>query len=79
MIKLRKGNLIVLGLSDENMKRLNRKTGDQPIKFNLKDLGMDDIDVIIMNGETEQQMYMQARVFIGPDTDIKGTPFDKSN
>jgi hypothetical protein len=55
MIKAKKGNLIILGLSDENMKRLAK---GQPIKFNMKkDLDMEDIDVLIFNGHTEESMY----------------------
>ena len=58
MMKLKKGNLIVLGLSDENMKRL---ANGQPIKFNLKrDLDMEDIDVLIFNGRTEESMFEQV-------------------
>jgi hypothetical protein len=71
MIKLRKGNLILLGLSDENMNRLKI---DNPIKFNLKELGLQDIDVVIFNGRTEEGMYMEFRDGIGPDTEVKGCP-----
>lgn len=53
MIKLKKGNLMIIGLSDENLKRLKE---DKPIKFNMKVLGFPDIDVIIFNGKDEQTM-----------------------
>jgi glutamine amidotransferase PdxT len=53
MIKAKKGKMMILGLSDENLKRLKR---DQPIKFNMKDLGFDDVDVFIFNGKDEQVM-----------------------
>ena len=53
MVKLKTGNSIVLGLSDENMKRL---AADQPIKFNLKELGLQDIQVFIFNGRNEETM-----------------------
>lgn len=58
MVKARKGNLILLGLSDENMKRLG---GNEPIKFKLSDLKLDptelnDYEVIIYNGRTEETM-----------------------
>lgn len=79
MIKLRNGNLVILGFSDENMRRLNRKGGNDPIKINLKDVGLADIEIIIFHGEDEQKMYMEHREFIGPETEIKGTPFDKSS
>lgn len=53
MIKALKGNLIILGLSDENLDRLKK---DQPIKFNLNELGLSDYEVLIFNGKTEQEM-----------------------
>ena len=43
----------MLGLSDENVRRL---TQDQPIKFNLKELGLMDLDVVIFNGKTEEEI-----------------------
>lgn len=58
MIKALKGNMIILGLSDENVKRL---TNDQPIKFNLKELGLSDYDVFIFNGKTEQEMQKMMK------------------
>jgi len=57
MITARKGNLIILGLSDENMKRLK---DDQPIKFKLSELKLpdnyDNYEVMIYNGRTEETM-----------------------
>lgn len=71
MIKALTGNKIVLGLSDENLKRLNRKNNNEPIKFNLKDLNLGDIEVFIFNGETEETMYKEMMDKIGPDTKLK--------
>lgn len=53
MIKAVKGNMIILGLSDEN---INRLQNGLPIKFNLKDLGLQDMDVVIFHGKTEFEM-----------------------
>lgn len=53
MIKAIQGNRIILGLSDENIRRLQK---DEPIKFNLKELGFEDFEVLIFNGKTEQDM-----------------------
>jgi hypothetical protein len=62
MIKAKKGNLIILGLSDENMSRLSK---GQPIKFNMKkDLDMDNINVLIFNGRTEESMYEEMLPYI---------------
>lgn len=66
MIKAKKGNLVILGLSDENIKRLQ---SGEPIKFNMKtDLEMEDIDVYIFNGRTEESMYTEMLDNIGPKT-----------
>lgn len=76
---MRKGNLVILGLSDSNMRIMDRKGGNNPIKLNLSEVGLDDIEIIIFNGESEEKMYMEMRDGIGPNTETKGTPFDKSN
>lgn len=71
MIKAKKGNMIILGLSDENIERL--KSG-QPIKFNLKELGLSDMEVLIFNGKTEQVMYEMIKDSIHPyNTIIKNS------
>lgn len=78
MIKAISGNKIILGLSDENVKRL---TNDQPIKFNLKDLGLSDFDVFIFHGKTEQEMQkmMKDAGLIHPTkTIIKDSNSDKN-
>jgi hypothetical protein len=67
MIKARKEDLILLGLSDENMKRL--KAG-QPIKFKLSELKLtkdfDDYEVLIYNGRTENTMWAALNQMIEP-------------
>lgn len=65
MIKALKDNTIILGLSDEN---INRLKSDQPIRFNLKDLGLQDIEVLIFNGRSEESMYLMMLDKIGPNT-----------
>lgn len=61
MIKAKVENTIVLGLSDENVKRL--QAGD-PIFFNLKELEMGDANVLIFNGRTEESMYLEMVDYI---------------
>lgn len=56
MVKFCRGNVVVLGLSEENIKRIQQ---DKPIKFNMKELGFDDITVFIMAGETEHTIAKQ--------------------
>lgn len=68
MLKARKGNLVVLGLSDENMKRLSQ---GQPIKFKLSDLNLNsehlkDGEIIIFNGRTEETMGAALYQMITP-------------
>lgn len=63
MIKAVNKNSIILGLSDENMKRL--KEG-QPILFNLKELGLQDMNVVIFNGRNEDEMKQELKEKIHP-------------
>ena len=56
---------MVLGLSDENIKRL--KDG-QPIKFNMKEVIGIDADCIILYGETERHIMRDLE--IGTSTKI---------
>lgn len=51
--------LVLIGLSDENLRRL-RTGGDeglgQPIRFNLRELGLEPTTVVIIAGKTEDGM-----------------------
>lgn len=67
MVKALKDNTVILGLSDEN---LNRLKNNQPIKFNLKDLGLQDLNVIIFNAKDESTMIDIMYNHIGPTTKI---------
>lgn len=68
MLKIRaKENVIVLGLSEMNIKRLRE---GKPIKFNLKELGMSDIDILIFTGRDEHTMAEEFKQFIGPETKV---------
>lgn len=64
MIKMRKGNTLILGLSEENIKRLK---SDQPIKFNLNVLiPGQNYEVFIIAGKTEESMYLSLKQQIEP-------------
>lgn len=67
MVKALLGNKIILGLSDENMERLKK---DQPIKFNLQELGLPDFEVLIFNGKDNQAMYEMMKPMINPEKTI---------
>lgn len=78
MIKATIENMVILGLSDENIQRL---THDQPIKFNLKELGMGDINILIFHGKTEQEMkqtMMEAGLIHPTKTIMKDSNADKN-
>lgn len=51
--KLNNGD-IILGLSRKNIALLQE---GRPIKFNLKDMGLEDRTVLIVFGETEESLY----------------------
>ena len=51
MVKGMIGETILIGLSNENIRRLKKQL---PIKFNLKVLGLEDREVVIMHGTTEK-------------------------
>ncbi len=63
MMKAKKGNMLILGLSDENLRRLKN---DEPIKFNMVEVGFPDIDVLIFNGKDEQTMRQMVKASIHP-------------
>ncbi len=67
MIKAKRGNDLILGLSDTNLQRLQK---GEPIKFNLSELGMGDGDVIIFHGKDEQIMKTMMRDSIHPHKTI---------
>jgi len=47
---------LLFGLSKVNIERLMKK---EPIVFNLKDMGLEDRKVMIMYGETEQDIMSE--------------------
>jgi DNA-directed RNA polymerase subunit F len=66
MIKARKGDLLILGLSDKNMARLKK---DEPIKFKLNEIMpelKEEITVIIMNGRTEATIALSLKQMSNP-------------
>lgn len=64
MIKATAGNLIILGLSDENITRLKQ---GMPIVFNMAQLGIPDKKMFIFAGETEEKMQQDMKQFIRPE------------
>jgi len=60
--------LIGIGLSCNNIAKLQ---DEEPIMFNLKDIGLNDCDVMIIAGETEESIAKDLERYIGPQTDIQ--------
>lgn len=67
MVKVKSGNTLIFGLTDENIKRL---TDNQPIKFNLQEMGMDDINIFIIHGKDEQYFRDLFKDKINPEKTI---------
>lgn len=67
-----KGEVLILGLSRENVKRL---TAGQPITV-PRGTHVSGIEVVIWYGETEQDMAVKLRALglIGPDTKVTADP-----
>lgn len=63
MIKAKDKDTIIFGLSDENLRRL--KEGE-PISFNLSELGLPPMNVVIFNGKDEQTMQTMFKDRIHP-------------
>jgi hypothetical protein len=64
--------LLLLGLSKTNIERLQAK---QPIHFCGEGVGLPNLDVAIMFGETEQAMYdeLKENGMVGEGTSIVST------
>lgn len=71
MIKALAGKNVILGLSEENVKRLK---DNQPIKINLKDMGLPDQVIYIVYGATEEALYEQFKPHFAPDAKVHGKP-----
>lgn len=71
--------VITLGLSRENMVRLTR---EEPIAFNLEELGLEPTHIILVGGENERAIVQQleergmlpAGTLLSMDFDDDGNP-----
>lgn len=62
------GTFILLGLSHENVKRLEE---GKPISVDLKEMGLNDGHLMIFVGETEQTMEADIRRMMGRSSEEK--------
>lgn len=63
---------LIFGLTKENITRLQQK---QPISFNLKEMGLEDREIIIMYEETDEKIYEELVDLI----DLKKTKIHDDN
>jgi hypothetical protein len=68
MVKIRKGDKVILGLSNRNMKSLAK---GKTLKLNLKDVEYGDIEISIFSGTSDVKMYLDFIEKKGPTTKIK--------
>jgi hypothetical protein len=61
----------LFGLSEENVKRLKQHS---PIHFNLTSCGGPDLEIWIVYGRTERELFARfiKDSLIGPETELKG-------
>lgn len=67
--------MILLGLSFENIKRMNM---GHPIHIHADQLGFAG-DIVVITGETEDAMAAMLKPFIGPMTTVSDSRHDKKN
>jgi len=69
VIRGQSGNHYLIGISEENVRRL--KAGD-PIVFKLNEFGLTgpDITIMICYGETEEKLALELKDVMGPQTKV---------
>lgn len=67
MVKARLGDLVMIGLSQENVNRLRQ---GMPILFNGGDVNLPDIQIAIVYGRTEEEL---AEVFVTAAAGLSGS------
>jgi hypothetical protein len=66
MLKAKKGNMLMIGLSHMNLDLLKN---DKPIKFNMTALGFtENIDVLLFAAETEDDLKKLIMPLTSPET-----------
>lgn len=64
MIKAKGNGFIMFGLTDINLKKLQE---GKPIKFNLSEMGLPSMEVIIIHGKDENTLYQELKQFKSKD------------
>ncbi len=67
MVKVSGKELLLIGLTDENMNYLKENNA---LQFNLSKMDVGKVEILIFNGRTEEHMYMQLRDNISPVTTV---------
>ena len=76
MVKGMIGDAVLIGLSNENVRRLKKGL---PIKFNLKVLGLEDREVIIIHGTTEKAILKKLESTFNRDKPKKDKDKKEAN
>ena len=58
--------VLVLGLSDENVRRMSREGGSKPMVVHCEEMGLPPIDIVIFRSPTEKDMLEAFATMIGP-------------
>jgi hypothetical protein len=56
---------VLVGITGENVTRI---VAGEPLKINLGDVGLDDIEIAVVYGKTEAELVAQIEPFTGPET-----------
>lgn len=59
---------VLLGITDDNVREL---TKGNPLKLNLRDVELDDIEIAVIYGKSEKDLVAQLGPLLGPDTTLR--------
>jgi len=68
------GKIILLGISDENVKRL---IDGKPIFVAGSTVGVANVEIVIFHGRTEYEMTESMAKLIGPQTEVRSVRPDE--
>jgi hypothetical protein len=69
------GDIVIFGLSNENIKRMKQ---NKPMLIDLKELGIPGVKIMIFTGETEDKMFEDLKELIRPEMWSENGPKSKN-
>jgi hypothetical protein len=69
------GDIVILGLSEENIKRMK---DNKPMLIDLKEVGIPGIKIMIFTGKTEEEMFEDFKEIIRPEMWSENGPKSKN-